>query len=217
MPSAESPSGRRAFLVGSAVAVGAAALKGVQARAQGVKKVDGGLAEVLPKEAPARETPLTPPGSRSVKHFYQHCTGCQLCVAECPNNVLRPSGSLEHLMQPEMSFEKGWCRPECTRCSELCPSSAIRQITREEKTEYHVGTARVNLEACLAATGESHCGKCARTCPSGAILMVKDRATGNLIPTVAEEVCIGCGACEYICPVRPLSAITVNGKEEHLS
>ena len=217
VPSAEAkaeagPNGRRAFLLGSAVAVGTAALKGVQARAQGAKKVDGGLAEVLPKEAPGRETPLTPPGSRCVKDFYRRCTACQLCVAECPNNVLRPSGSLEHLMQPEMSFEKGWCRPECTRCSELCPSGAIREITREEKTEYHVGTARVNLEACLSATGQSPCGKCVRVCPSGAVIMVKDPGTGNLMPTVAEEVCIGCGACENLCPVRPVSAITVHGK-----
>ena len=218
VPSAEAAqSSRRAFLAGTAVAVGAAALKGVQARAQGVKKVDGGFAEVLPKVAPEREAPLTPPGSKSIRDFYRRCKACQLCVAECPNNVLRPSGSLEHLMQPEMSFEKGWCRPECTRCSELCPSGAIRPVSREEKTEYHVGTARVNLEECLSATGKSHCGKCVRVCPNGAILMVKDPATGNLVPTVAEEVCVGCGACENLCPVRPVSAITVHGKQEHLS
>ena len=53
--------------------------------------------------------------------------------------------------------------------------------------------------------------------PNGAILMVKDPATGNLVPTVAEEVCVGCGACENLCPVRPVSAITVHGKQEHLS
>ena len=207
--------GRRAFMTGTALAVGAAALKGVEARAQeAAKKVDGGFAEVLPKQAPVRETPITPPGSTSVKHFYQHCTGCQLCVAECPNHVLRPSGSLERLMQPEMSFEKGFCRPECTRCSELCPAGAIKRVNREEKTEYHVGTARVNADLCLEATDISHCGKCAQSCPTGAITMVKQGETRR--PAVAEEVCIGCGACEYYCPVRPVSAITVNGKEVHV-
>ena len=209
--------GRRAFMTGAALAVGAAALKGVEARAQeAAKKVDGGFADVLPKQAPQRETPLTPPGSKSVKHFYQHCTGCQLCVTDCPTNVLRPSGNLDHLMQPEMSYEKGFCRPECTRCSELCPAGAIQRITREEKTQYHIGTARVNPERCLSASGRSSCGKCASICPSGAILMVEDPETGNKIPTVAEEICIGCGACEFLCPVRPISAIIVNGKNEHL-
>ncbi|MBQ7709824.1 MAG: 4Fe-4S dicluster domain-containing protein [Bacteroidales bacterium] len=207
--------GRRAFITGAALAVGAAALKGTQARAQeAAKKVDGGFAEVLPKQAPTREVPITPPGSVSVKDFYRHCTACQLCVAECPNNVLRPSASLDRLMQPEMSYEKGFCRPECTRCSELCPAGAIIKISREEKTQYHIGTAKVNPELCLMATGKSSCGKCTVACPSGAIKLV---AYGqHRIPAVAEEVCTGCGACEYLCPVRPISAITVNGKHQHV-
>lgn len=211
---AQGENGRRAFLTGTAVAVGAAALKSTEALAQAAKKVDGGLAEVLPKQAPERETPVTPPGSRNVKDFYRHCTACQLCVAQCPNHVLRPSTSLEHLMQPEMGFEKGFCRPECTRCSELCPTGAIRRIGPEEKTAYHVGTARVNRELCVAEKG-THCGKCAQVCPSGAITLVKQGEAR--IPTVNEAQCIGCGACEYYCPARPVSAITVNGRQEHLN
>ena len=207
-------SGRRAFLTGATVAVGAAALKSVESRAQSLTKVDGGFAEVLPKQAPEREVPLTPPGSIGPKDFYKHCTACQLCVAECPNNVLRPSGSLDRLMQPEMSYEKGFCRPECTRCSELCPSGAIHKITREEKTQYHIGTAQVNPELCFMATGKSACGKCVQACPSGAVKLVPYGE--HRIPAVAEEVCTGCGACEYLCPSRPISAITVNGKHQHV-
>ena len=208
-------SGRRAFMTGTAIAVGAAALKGIEARAQeAAKKTDGGFAEVLPKQAPRRETPITPPGSKSNKHFFQHCTACQLCITDCPNNVLRPSNRLDTLMQPEMSFEKGFCRPECTRCSQLCPAGALTKITREEKTQYHVGTAQVNADLCLEATGKSHCGKCHSACPTGAVTMVK--AGEHRRPVVNEEVCIGCGACEYYCPVRPISAITVNGKEVHV-
>ena len=207
--------GRRAFMAGSAIAVGAAALKGIEARAQeAAKKVDGGFAEVLPKKAIEREIPLTPPGSKSVKHFYKHCIACQLCVAECPNGVLRPSSAPERLMQPEMGYEKGFCRPECTRCSEVCPAGAIIKISREEKTQYHIGTAHVDLTACISATGKTHCGKCASKCPVGAIKMVK--GPDGMMPTVAEEVCIGCGACEQYCPVRPISAITVNGKYQHV-
>ena len=207
--------GRRAFMAGTVMAVGAAALKGIEARAQDGKKVDGGFAEIVPKTALERETPITPPGSKSVKDFYRKCTACQLCVAKCPNNVLRPSTDLEHLMQPEMGYEKGFCRPECTACSEVCPSGAIVKIGREEKTQYHIGTARVNPDMCLSATGRSKCGKCASICPAGAIMMVETEG-GFTRPTVAEEVCIGCGACEQYCPVRPISAITVNGKEEHV-
>ena len=202
-------------MAGTVMAVGAAALKGVDAVAQDGKKLDGGFAEILPKTAIERETPITPPGSKSVKDFYRKCTACQLCVAQCPNNVLRPSTDLNHLMQPEMGYENGFCRPECTRCSKVCPTGAILPISKEQKTQYHIGTAHVNVELCISATGKTHCGKCSTMCPTGAIMMVEGEG-GHRRPTVAEEVCIGCGACEQYCPVRPISAITVNGKEEHV-
>jgi len=201
---------RRAFLAGTALAVGSATLKAQE------KKVDGGFAAILDKEVPVRDVPLTPPGSRSVKDFYRRCTACQLCVAECPNSVLRPSTDLKHFMQPEMSYERGFCRPECTRCAELCPTGAIRKISREEKTQYHIGTARVNPDLCVVENGVA-CGNCARHCPAGAIMLVKDEATGLHRPVVNEERCIGCGACENLCPSRPISAITVNGRHNHLN
>ena len=202
--------GRRAFITGAALAVGTAALKAQE------KKVDGGFAAIMDKEVPVRDIPVTPPGSKSVKDFYRRCTACQLCVAECPNNILRPSTDLKHFMQPEMSFERGYCRPECTRCSEVCPTAAIAKITKEEKTQYHVGTARVNPDLCVVEQGVE-CGNCARHCPAGAISLVKDEETGYRRPVVNEERCIGCGACENLCPARPISAITVNGRHSHLN
>jgi formate hydrogenlyase subunit 6/NADH:ubiquinone oxidoreductase subunit I len=35
------------------------------------------------------------------------------------------------------------------------------------------------------------------------------------IPVVNTERCIGCGACENLCPSRPFSAIYVEGHEVH--
>ncbi|MBR5703622.1 MAG: 4Fe-4S binding protein [Bacteroidales bacterium] len=198
---------RRAFIAGAAMGLSAIALK-----AQ--KKTDGGFAEILPKQALDRETPLTPPGSKSVKDFYRRCTACQLCVQVCPNKVLRPSTDIQRLMQPEMGYENGYCRPECNECSKVCPSGAILPIEAEQKTVYHIGTASVNRELCVAEKG-TKCGNCARHCPVGAIKMVKNDE-GNRIPTVNEERCIGCGACENLCPSRPISAITVNGRHNHL-
>lgn len=202
-------SGRRAFLTGAAMGLTAVAL-GAQN-----KKKDGGYAAVEDKLALERETPLTPPGSASIKDFYRRCTACQLCIAACPNGVLRPSSSLEHLMQPEMGFEKGYCRPECTKCSEVCPSGAIIAITREEKTQYHVGSASIDRGLCVAEQG-TKCGNCARHCPTGAIQMVQS-PDGYMVPSVDAAVCIGCGACENLCPSRPVSAITVNGRHNHLN
>ena len=214
--------GRRAFLVGGAAVIGGSLLSSIPMRAEEEeikdKKRDGGFAEVLPKKAPNRKTPVTPFGSESVEKFYKHCTACQLCVTVCPNNVLRPSSRLEHLMQPEMSFEKGYCRPECVKCSEVCPAGAILKITPEEKTEWKVGTAGVDYDLCVVNRDGVSCGNCARHCPVGAIRMVRknpDDEKSPKIPSVNEEKCIGCGACENLCPSRPISAITVNGYSVH--
>lgn len=214
--------GRRAFLVGGAAVIGGSLLSSIPMRAEEEeikdKKLDGGFAEVLPKKAPNRKTPITPFGSESVEKFYKHCTACQLCVTVCPNNVLRPSSRLEHLMQPEMSFEKGYCRPECVKCSEVCPAGAILKITPEEKTEWKVGTAGVDYDLCVVNRDGVSCGNCAHHCPVGAIRMVRknpDDEKSPRIPSVNEEKCIGCGACENLCPSRPISAITVNGYSVH--
>ena len=222
-PTAEATdNGRRAFLVGGAAVIGGSLLSSIPMRAEDEeikdKKRDGGFAEVLPKKAPNRKTPITPFGSESVEKFYKHCTACQLCVTVCPNNVLRPSSRLEHLMQPEMSFEKGYCRPECVKCSEVCPAGAILKITPEEKTEWKVGTAGVDYDLCVVNRDGVSCGNCARHCPVGAIRMVRKNPNDEKsprIPSVNEEKCIGCGACENLCPSRPISAITVNGYSVH--
>lgn len=186
-------------------------------RAQG-KKVDGGLAVIEDKQIPKRTTPITPPGSLSAQNMARHCTGCQLCVSVCPNEVLRPSGDIMKLMQPEMSFERGYCRPECTRCSEVCPAGAIRPITSAEKSATHVGHAVWIKKNCVVLTDNVNCGNCARHCPVGAIQMIPldpNDDTSPFIPAVNAERCIGCGACENLCPARPFSAIYVEGHEAH--
>ena len=110
---------RRSFLTATALVATTAALKAQE------KKVDGGLAIIESKKIPDRKTPIVPPGALSARDFARHCTACQLCVSVCPNGVLRPSTDLTKLMQPEMGYERGYCRPECTKCSEVC-SGEIR-------------------------------------------------------------------------------------------
>ena len=202
---------RRSFLVGTAIAGASAAM------AQTQMKVDGGLAVIEDKKAPKRDTKITPPGSVSAKHLQKHCTACQLCVSQCPNNVLRPSTDLQNFMQPTMSFERGYCRPECVKCGHVCPTGAIKSISREEKTAIHVGHAVWVKENCVVLTEGVSCGNCARHCPTGAIQMIDYEGPNGTVqvPAVDENKCIGCGACENLCPARPFSAIYVEGNEMH--
>jgi ferredoxin len=204
--------GRRSFLLASALVSTAAFAQKKE------KLMDGGLAEIEDKVQPERQTPLTPPGSLSFQNLSTRCTGCQLCVSECPNQVLRPSNDLLHLMQPTMSYEKGYCRPECTRCSDVCPAGAIKPLDDIEKSSIQIGHAVWIKKNCVVLTDEVECGNCARHCPSGAIEMVpldENNEESPMIPAINEAVCIGCGACEYVCPSRPFSAIFVEGHEVH--
>jgi len=203
---------RRSFLLGATMASIAVAV------AQEKKKVDGGLAEIEDKVSPERGTPLTPPGSLSAQNMARHCTACQLCVSQCPNGVLRPSTSLTTLMQPTMSYERGYCRPECTRCSEVCPTGAIKPISKADKSATQIGHAVWIRKNCVPLTDGVECGNCARHCPTQAITMIASEA-GNpespKIPAINAARCIGCGACENLCPARPFSAIYVEGHEVH--
>lgn len=235
---------RRNFLTGAGAFIGVTMLSAQE------KKIDGGLAEILDKKIPDRQTPIVPPGAISLKNMASHCTGCQLCVSACPNGVLRPSAGLMTLMQPESSYERGYCRPECVKCSEVCPAGAILQITPAEKSAISIGHAVWVKENCIPLTDGVSCGNCARHCPTGAITMVpcsevcdsgkdagkgkghgKGNGNGNgngngkqkrrhgnaMVPLINEERCIGCGACENLCPARPFSAIYVEGRQVHTS
>lgn len=205
---------KRAFLVAGATALSAAAL------AQARKKRDGGLAVIEDKKEPAREMPVLPPGALSARHFARHCTACQLCVAQCPNGVLRPSGDVFTLMQPVMGFDHGYCRPECNRCGQVCPAGAIMPLELDKKVSTKIGHAVTIRENCLPHVSRDEkgdpvqCGNCARHCPNGAIMMVDDETVeGAMVPIVNAARCIGCGACEYVCPSRPLSGIYVEGHD----
>ena len=196
--------GRRRFLAGSAALLGGA----LSARANSL--AGDAAAE------PLKPRPV-PPGAESRAHFFSKCTACQLCVTACPNGVLRPSTDLKQLMQPEMFFDKGYCRPECNACSLVCPVDAIRPFEREQKPDIHFGYASVELSRCVVNTDGVHCGNCARHCPVGAIRMVAPAEGGSKLPVVNAERCIGCGACEYLCPAKPVPAIRVTGREVHIN
>ena len=209
---ASADKGRRAFIASTAVVAGVSV-----AKAQKLK-MDGGYAVIEDKKIPNRETPLTPPGSLSARNLAQHCTACQLCISACPNQVLRPSSDLSNFMQPVTSFERGYCRPECVKCSEVCPTGAIKPITKEEKTAIQIGHAVWIADNCVVNRDNEKCDNCFRHCPTGAIQMVAknpDDKKSPKIPVINTERCIGCGACENLCPSRPFSAIYVEGHEVH--
>ncbi len=203
-------SGRRTFLSMSAILLSTPVINARRKRQAQIAQLEG-------KSIPNRSTRIVPPGALSIRNLNNHCTACQLCISACPNNVLRPSQDISTFMQPESSYERGYCRPECVRCSNVCPTGAIKPITVEGKTSIQIGRAVWVAESCLRTTKGISCNSCYRHCPTGAIQLVQSEINGVSveIPSVDTERCIGCGACENLCPVSPISAIYVEGNMNH--
>lgn len=203
---------KRTFLAGSVVLAGA--LIGLSSKSK-----------ANPNEAPEGDQPIpikkqnycTPPGAIGISNFKDACTACHLCVSACPNKVLQPS-LFEHgwsgMLQPFMDFNTGFCNPECIKCTEVCPTGAINPLTIESKKEVQIGIAHFIKRNCIVYTDETSCGSCSEHCPTQAVKMVdyKDDLT---IPEVTPETCIGCGACEHVCPAKPHKAIYIEGNLEH--
>ena len=182
-------------------------LKGVAVLAATEKLTDGGFAAVSLPGVPERERAVLPPGAGDAASFARRCIGCQLCVASCPGGCLKPSLDVKDFGQPKMDFRRGYCLLDCVKCSEVCPEGAIRFLQREQRPHVHMGHAVWKKELCVRTTTGDACTACVRKCPVRAIHLVQG------FPVVDREKCIGCGACEHVCPARPMPAIYVKGFE----
>jgi ferredoxin len=165
----------------------------------------------------AKNHPVSPPGSLSLKHFTDRCTACHLCVTICPTSVLQPS-FLEYgfmgMSQPRMDYGVEYCNYECVKCGEVCPTGAILPLTVEEKKLEQTGQVHFVMEKCIVYTDNTACGSCSEHCPTQAVRMIPYKE-GLTIPETITDICIGCGACEFACPVKPHTAIFVDGNAVH--
>ncbi len=167
------------------------------------KTVDGGFAPVSLPGEPERPSSLLPPGAGSAGEFARKCVGCGLCVTRCPSKVIRLSRSFKTYGQPELYFSNGYCRLSCNyKCASACPTGALLPRT-SDRTKLHFGAAHWNKELCVRTCKGDECKACERNCPVNAVKIV------NGAVVVDADACVGCGACEHVCPSRPEPAICV--------
>ena len=177
------------------------------AAAEAVEKTtDGGYSSVSLPGVPTRPSQVLPPGSVDRREFNVKCVACGLCIANCRGGCLKPSVSLKRLGQPEMDFRHGYCLSGCAQqCAKVCPAGAIRLLDGVSRKDIHAGHAIWKRDLCLRETEGVKCTACSRKCPVGAIHILEG------FPVVDKGACIGCGACEHVCPARPMPAIFVKG------
>lgn len=184
----ETDGNRRAFLTGAGVFTAAAAC--------GFTLAKTGLSRF----AAAVEKAILPPGAGDAGRFASRCTSCLLCVKNCPAKIIRPAKGGYGPVSLDLSSAE--CRYYCHKCSEVCPTGAIRPLSLEEKQSCQIARARIDKEKCVS------CGLCARTCPAGAIAFSPEQA-GRTPPVVDGTLCIGCGACSHACPVEAIDILPI--------
>ncbi|MGD8781152.1 MAG: 4Fe-4S binding protein [Ignavibacteria bacterium] len=168
----------------------------------------------IPEE---KKFPVSPPGSISIDNFTSKCIACEMCVSTCPTQVLQPSlfqYGLDGILMPHLNNRTGFCNYDCIKCGEVCPTGAILPKKLEDKKLIQIGKAKFVRDNCVVVTQKSDCAACSEHCPTKAVetFINKDNLRE---PKVDEELCIGCGACEYACPTIPYKAIYVDGNSIH--
>jgi ferredoxin len=164
---------------------------------------------------------IRPPGALSEIEFIDRCIKCGQCLKVCLTNGLQPSlfeAGLDGLWTPRLISRMGCCEFECNMCGRVCPTGAIKELVLNDKKKVIIGTAYVITDRCIPFVTDKTCIVCEEHCPTSdkAIVLIKVNATredGTTYesdrPYVIQDRCIGCGICEFVCPLNSDAAIRV--------
>jgi len=185
---------------------------------------------------------IRPPGSVEEREFLERCIRCAECMKVCPTNALHPAwfeAGLEGLWTPILVPRIGYCQHSCVLCGQVCPTGAIQKITEKQKLgidqkPISIGTAFFDQGRCLPWSMGTPCIVCEEFCPTSPkaiwteeLDVPKRSATPGpdgteppmtkvrvKRPYVDPSLCIGCGACEKVCPVQDKPAVYVTSVGE---
>ena len=185
---------------------------------------------------------IRPPGAVEERAFLERCIRCAECMKVCPNNALHPAfleAGIEGIWTPILIARIGYCEHSCVLCGQVCPTGAIQKIGEKEKLgigqpPIKIGTAFYDQGRCLPWSMQTPCIVCEEFCPTSpkAIWVeeveapVRDSKPGPngespvmkqvrlQRPHVDPSLCIGCGACEKVCPVQDQPAVYITSVGE---
>jgi formate hydrogenlyase subunit 6/NADH:ubiquinone oxidoreductase subunit I len=173
----------------------------------------------LPDQKGFRQGLLRPPGACGEDRFLEECLRCGLCVWNCPTGVIQPAfleAGSAGVFTPVMKMEVGHCA-YCAGCS-VCPKGIVRmrgyRAKPEYRRQYRIGLAVIDRVICRSYADGATCTVCRDACAQlekAIALKPSTRTDGHLVeePSVNQDLCVGCGRCEHLCPARPRRAIRV--------
>ncbi|MDR3631994.1 MAG: 4Fe-4S binding protein [Desulfocapsaceae bacterium] len=167
---------------------------------------------------------IRPPGALAEADFLCRCVRCGECMKVCIGNALQPAwleAGLEGIFTPRLIGRIGYCEYNCTLCGQVCPTGAIRRLSRDEKQRTAIGRAYFNKNRCLPYAAGVPCIVCEEHCPTpekaikfreAAVVNTRGEQVFVRQPYIAGELCIGCGICENRCPLDGGAAVIVTSE-----
>lgn len=167
---------------------------------------------------------IRPPGARENNSdvvAYSKCIRCGECMRACPTYAIQPAvfeAGAEGFGSPLLIMRLGFCDYSCNACSLVCPVQAIPPMGLAEKRLKVIGRAYIDQNRCIPWSDHRPCAVCLEMCPLPRKAVVVEETQvwspdGGVVtlqmPHVARDLCIGCGICEYQCPVSGEAAIRV--------
>ncbi|HID31852.1 MAG TPA: RnfABCDGE type electron transport complex subunit B [bacterium (Candidatus Stahlbacteria)] len=157
----------------------------------------------------------------------ERCTGCGICVKECPKGVLSLIPYEQKVYVACSSHDRGKkvkdvCKRGCIGCgicAKVCPFNAIEMVDNLPVYDYErciscgicvhkcptkaiVDRVEVRPYAIISTKCDG-CGECVKVCQFNAI-----EGEEGMRHRVLRDKCIGCGMCFRVCPI---GAITMAG------
>lgn len=187
-----------------------------------------GLLQIGLNDRSAKSQMIRPPGSLPEDEFRDRCIRCLQCVRICESNggCLQPDrihNSILELWLPMANMREGYCEYNCNLCGEICPTDAIMPLELEIKKKIPMGLAHFDQNLCIPFARNEDCIVCEEHCPTpdkAIKFKIKDYelADGTIrkvkYPYVIKELCIGCGICEYKCPLAGKPGVFVTPENE---
>ncbi len=163
---------------------------------------------------------IQPPGAQE-NGLISKCIRCGECMRACPTSAIQPAlteAGLEGLWTPVLVTRLGYCDYSCNACGQVCPVRAIPPLNLEEKRRQVIGLAYIDQDRCIPWADHKDCIVCEEMCPVSDKAIKLERVDvrngdGQMVtvqrPQVIRERCIGCGICEYKCPLNGEAAIRI--------